>query len=133
MIEEKNRSASHDFCSSMSECDQKISDFRLRLSRQCYTKGKCFRHLWDTRIGRRQRDRTRSQDGFNEDRRICPIKMSCKDPRRSMLVHSQNIEIRPRRNSLFLSMTIQVQTRTVIPFVIVIEIRLSSQAKSRHR
>lgn len=105
MIKEKDRSFCHDFCNSISECDQKISDFRLRLSWQCYTKGKCSRHLWDTRIGRRQRDRTRSQDGFNEDRRICPIKMSCKDPHRSMLVHSQNIEIRPHRNSLFLSMT----------------------------
>lgn len=45
----------------MSESDQRISDFRLRLSRQCYTKmtkGKCFRHLGDTRIGRQQGDRT---------------------------------------------------------------------------
>lgn len=68
-----------------------------------------------TSTGRSRRGR--SQDGFNEDRRICPIKMSCKDPARSIhLVHSQNIEIRHHRNNLFLSAT-AIYTRTLGPLL----------------
>lgn len=40
--------------------------------------------------------------GFNEDRRICPIKTSYKDPS-GVDAHSQNIESRLCRGSLFLS------------------------------
>lgn len=67
---------------------------------------------------RRQGDhRGRSQDGFNEDRRICPIKMSCKDPRlevdpRSFAKH-RNSTSRQQRPLLI---RYTVYTRPVYPF-----------------
>lgn len=76
---------------------------------------------------RRQGDhRGRSQDGFNEDRRICPIKMSCKDPRlevdpRSFAKHRNSTS--PQQRPLLIRYTVYRYTRPVYPFRY-IEIRI---------
>lgn len=98
----------HSRCHDTKRPEPHISEFRLRFNRQRRSRrmkgvGSC--HPRDTRAGSCRGDRERSWAGFNEDRRICPIKVSCKEPRRSTVVRSQNIEFQRRCNNLFLSCT----------------------------